>query len=183
MGRTIDNHLGKRYGSLVIIAHLPNSKNGNTKWLAQCDCGEEKVVYGSHLKSNHTKACGINGHRANSLPRGEAAFNRLLKTMKRDARRRGYIWDLTKEHVRSLTKKDCFYCGRQPEQVSGNSDRVNGLYAYNGLDRVDNQIGYIDSNVIPCCKYCNRAKSTMTQRDFIHLIGQIYRRLGEEIVN
>jgi arginine decarboxylase-like protein len=36
-----------------------------------------------------------------------------------------------------------------------------------GIDRWDNSRGYFADNVVPCCKDCNRAKSTRTPRDFV----------------
>lgn len=50
----------------------------------------------------------------------------------------------------SLVKGKCYYCG----QVGSNST------GYNGIDRVDNSKGYIEGNVVSCCKQCNRAKGT-----------------------
>ena len=31
-------------------------------------------------------------------------------------------------------------------------------FNYNGIDRVDNKIGYTLKNCVTCCKYCNNAK-------------------------
>lgn len=39
-----------------------------------------------------------------------------------------------------LMAKDCNYCGRIPAA---------------GLDRTDNTQGHIQTNVVPCCKFCN----------------------------
>lgn len=43
---------------LLVIRRVENSKNGQSRWLCRCDCGEEVVVNGSRLKSGHTKSCG-----------------------------------------------------------------------------------------------------------------------------
>lgn len=42
-----------RYGSLVAKEYI-----GKSKWLCQCDCGNELIVYGGHLENGHTKSCG-----------------------------------------------------------------------------------------------------------------------------
>ena len=39
----------------------------------------------------------------------------------------------------------CFYCGEEST----------------GLDRVENNKGYTNANVVPCCKECNRLKSNI----------------------
>lgn len=99
------------------------------------------------------------------LPKGVAAFNALVRTMKRSAEKRDYEWELTKEQVACLTKQDCFYCGAEPSQTH-NRSTWNGNYVYNGLDRVDNDKSYTVDNVVPCCGTCNGAKSAMTVKEF-----------------
>lgn len=47
-------------------------------------------------------------------------------------------------------------------------------YYYTGLDREDNTLGYLYSNLVPCCKVCNRAKSTMTRAEFLTWIGRAH---------
>lgn len=42
-----------KYGKLTAIEYL-----GKSMWKCQCDCGNEKIVYGGHLESGHTKSCG-----------------------------------------------------------------------------------------------------------------------------
>lgn len=42
-----------KYGQLTAIEYL-----GKSMWRCKCDCGNEKIVYGGHLESGHTKSCG-----------------------------------------------------------------------------------------------------------------------------
>lgn len=42
-----------KYGKLTAIEYL-----GKSQWRCKCDCGNEKIVYGGHLESGHTKSCG-----------------------------------------------------------------------------------------------------------------------------
>ncbi len=39
-------------------------------------------------------------------------------------------------------------------------------YIYNGIDRTDNDLGYITTNVVPCCATCNYAKKGKTVEEF-----------------
>ena len=99
-------------------------------------------------------------------PKGEAAFNDLLYRLKRGAKKRGKKWDLPAEQVRALTGMECSYCGCLPAQ-SVKHPHYNGDYPYNGLDRIDNDKGYVLGNVVPCCGTCNRMKGTMSIEDFM----------------
>jgi hypothetical protein len=48
---------------------------------------------------------------------------------------------------------------------------------HNGIDRVDNDKGYISDNCVPCCWKCNNMKNTMKQKDFINHIISIYKKM------
>ena len=48
-----------------------------------------------------------------------------------------------------------------------------GDFKYNGVDRVDNTIGYNNDNVVPCCKICNNSKATMTIEEWILWLQKI----------
>lgn len=49
---------GQKYGRLTAIKFAETDKGGHSKWLCVCECGTEKVVYGTSLKSGVTKSCG-----------------------------------------------------------------------------------------------------------------------------
>lgn len=51
------NLIGQRFGRWTVIEPAEN-KNGLTMWLCRCDCGTEKTVRTSHLKSGRSKSCG-----------------------------------------------------------------------------------------------------------------------------
>lgn len=49
---------GKKFERLTVIKRVENSKSGQTRWLCKCDCGNETIVWGNHLRSGHTRSCG-----------------------------------------------------------------------------------------------------------------------------
>ncbi len=107
------------------------------------------------------------------LPIYEASFNELLSHYKYHAKNRNLTWDLTKEEFRFLTKQNCFYCGKIPSHKSRKDKRFNGIYIYNGIDRIDNNKGYIKENVVPCCGICNKAKGSRSYDEFIAWIKRV----------
>lgn len=48
---------GQRFGRLEVISRSEN-KRKMAMWLCRCDCGNEKVVRGTDLRSGHTQSCG-----------------------------------------------------------------------------------------------------------------------------
>lgn len=49
---------GQKFGKLTVIKRVENDKNGSARWLCRCECGNEKIVDGGHLRSNKIKSCG-----------------------------------------------------------------------------------------------------------------------------
>ena len=79
---------------------------------------------------------------------------------KSDAKRRGHYWKLTKNKFKELWESNCYYC--------------NDAHTF-GIDRLDNNLGYIDDNVVSCCSNCNYAKGEMSIDAFLSMISKIYK--------
>jgi hypothetical protein len=111
----------------------------------------------------------------NRLPEGEASLNALIHSYRKSAEKRGIQFDLTRDEVKIITKKNCFYCGREPNQSVSqcNHKSLNGDWIHNGIDRKSDEAGYILENVVPCCKICNYAKQGLTVSEFLALCKSI----------
>lgn len=171
------NLTGQKYGRLTVIKRsFPNSERRKARWLCKCECGKEKVVDGYHLREGHTKSCGCLGKenlRIRILPFGLASMRAAIHRYKRRAKMRGIEYKLTEEEFKEITQKDCYYCGAKPNNMTKDV-KANGDYKYNGIDRVDNNKGYVNGNVVPCCWTCNAAKGTLTTQEFKSWVINIY---------
>lgn len=49
---------GRRYGRLTVIKRADDKKYKCPHWICKCDCGNEKIVSGSNLKTGQTRSCG-----------------------------------------------------------------------------------------------------------------------------
>lgn len=56
--RNFKDLTGKKFGSLRVIKVVENQTETMTKWLCECDCGNECIVQSGNLISGHTKSCG-----------------------------------------------------------------------------------------------------------------------------
>jgi hypothetical protein len=54
----LNNLTGERFGRLLVIKRVENSKYNETQWLCKCDCGKEKIVKYGKLAYGKTKSCG-----------------------------------------------------------------------------------------------------------------------------
>lgn len=48
---------GRKIEKLTVLSEAP-SQNGRAAWLCRCDCGQECVVWGVHLRRRMVKSCG-----------------------------------------------------------------------------------------------------------------------------
>jgi hypothetical protein len=54
----LNNLTGERFGRLLVIKRVENSKHNETQWLCKCDCGNETIVNYGKLAYKHTTSCG-----------------------------------------------------------------------------------------------------------------------------
>ena len=167
--------VGRKFARLLVVSKS-KTRHKRSYWYCLCDCGNTCTAMGKYLRQGKKKSCGclkrdsaiekVKEHfHKNILPSGESAFNILYATYRCSAAKKGVEFSLTKEDVRNITKSDCFYCGKQPYCVY--KPAISGGYLYSGIDRRDNDEGYVLGNVAPCCKMCNWMKNTYSESDFL----------------
>lgn len=154
---------GQKFGRLNVIqiGERGDRRDQHTYWLCRCDCGRERIVQSSNLTSGKSTSCRRCPQR---MPEGEPARNSLLFSYKYQAQRRGYSWELTGEEFDKLISANCHYCGLMPSTV--HTSRSHEI-THNGIDRVNNVLGYIPGNVVSCCGTCNYVKGTMSVDEFL----------------
>lgn len=77
----------------------------------------------------------------------------VYKLYKTTAVKRNYAFTITFQEFKDIVSSPCFYCGEKDDP--------------RGIDRQDNTVGYVLGNSRPCCKVCNRMKSSRTESDFV----------------
>ena len=80
------------------------------------------------------------------------------RTYKCSAKRRGIIFEMSKEQFFTLIETHCNYCGATKDL---------------GVDRVDNNKGYIKGNIVGCCGTCNFMKRDFGVDDFMQQCRRI----------
>lgn len=84
---------------------------------------------------------------------GKPIIEVMYLRYKKGADRRGLEFNLTLEQFSEYWQNDCSYCATPIRTI--------------GLDRVDNSVGYVAGNIVPCCTECNKMKRAMNVEDFI----------------
>ena len=174
---------GDVVGNLEIKGLGSTSKSGTRLYSVLCLlCGS---VTDKRLQTiERAKSCGCmqskrdrkvvdSGRRTAEGTRVE--INTLMSIYKSNARKRGISFDLSYAQFETLVDSECYFCGDN----GGNTLRKRGydVYSYTGIDRVDNSVGYLPSNCISCCSWCNRAKNNGTLANFVDKCKKIASRI------
>lgn len=126
-------------------------------------CGFEKKYF--EFSKNKTMLDGLNGRCKQCCVKDTQAYhhtiNGFYSQYKNNAKRRGYVFEISKEEFQILKSKPCHYCGEQSS----------------GIDRKNNTIGYIVGNCLPCCAVCNRMKMNLEYNHFLNKCKQICHKL------
>lgn len=195
------NLIDQKFGTLTVLSYVGLIGGGQKKrygihkgyhtWLCECHCGKIVPVREVKLLAGHTKSCGCwkkTVKPAWTLKEGEAAKNLLYRNYMDSASKRNHSFTLSKEEFIGLTSQDCHYCGEKPlrsvrrAHLGTNSHKrgMNGDYLYNGLDRVDNTLGYTLENCVPCCWPCNELKNRRSYKEFTELVWKIAKNLKKK---
>jgi hypothetical protein len=170
--------LDQRFGSLLVFGFAGmrwrrNNRQREGVWKCRCDCGNELMVTTGQLRYGHSSSCGCG--RLRSSPQNKA-LTAVWHRYRHQAKQRGLKWELSKAEFLSLVHQRCYYCNRPPSNLNefvGGKQLARAVY--NGIDRVNSELGYNAENVVPSCFICNRAKGSMHVDQFLEWIHAVHR--------
>ncbi len=150
----------------------------------ECKCGNkrnvrnfewQKMLEGKYTYNiaNCCKDCKLKYYWVN-YPANDIYLN-LYNSLKSSCKRKNRECSITFDEAISLYQSNCYYCKEEPSNTYKHANNKHLILKYNGIDRIDSSKGYSLDNVVPCCKYCNRAKNDLSQKDFYKLIERIYK--------
>lgn len=160
-------------GTWLLLEYLYTDKHrARHYWKVECiNCKLQKKIEESNMNpvGGKGKCQDCWGY-----SKGYSGFKDLLYTYKKNAVLYGREFSLTDENFKTLTSQHCHYCESPPMLIRKTKAQSRwGDYYYNGIDRINNDFGYIEGNCVACCKICNRAKNNMTYEDFVTYINRI----------
>jgi hypothetical protein len=95
---------------------------------------------------------------------------RSFNAYKKRASNKLLPFELSEEEYNIIINSQCYLCGRKScEEYK------------NGIDRIDNKLGYIMSNVKPCCGGCNYIKKNMELGELFNKMTEIYLKCNTKV--
>ena len=167
------NLVGEVFGELLVqrrVHTVTKSGNKSPKWEVLCSCGKKDyaTTYQLRSKDPRKEMCECCARERERVAPQDKGFRTEFNNYRNNAKGRNLEFSLTIEDVKKILELPCHYCGTEP-QVRGRHN-----VPMNGIDRVDNSVGYVLTNIVPCCKMCNMMKKGHSEKDFLHHIKKIY---------
>lgn len=168
----------QKFNRLTIVKHLGKNNYNNHIYECLCDCGGIIKAEGTDIKTERVKSCGRCTKSINSamkLPYGEMLYNVIYNDYRIKAGQREIDFQLDKDVFLIEIQKNCHYCGSVPMNTRRNkSEWKPEQVVYTGLDRIDNERGYVTDNVVPCCFICNQAKHRLPYQVFLDWVDKVH---------
>lgn len=168
---------GQRFGKWKVLQKSEHRKGNRVYWDCKCDCGTLIPVTSGSLLQGKSKACGTPQCYG---PQGEQGMRTAIRYYRKAAKDRGYVWTLSDDEARVLLLGKCTYCSAAPRNRIGlkpNYAEASNKYhsvLTNGIDRVDNELGYVSGNCVSCCSKCNYGKHNHTLEEFKAWVAAAY---------
>lgn len=179
---TVKDLTGLTFYNLKVISKSHKDSINRVYWNCKCKCGNDVVVLGNSLKTNHTKSCGclisFGEYKKNKYV-GELSsckWHQIVNGAKEKGREflitQEFLWELFLKQNRkcALTGEDLILPQKYSELKSSNAS----------LDRIDSSKGYTEDNVWWVTKRINCIKMDSTLDDFYKTCENVYNKRYSE---
>jgi hypothetical protein len=167
---------GTVFGRLTPI-ELDQERNDKNKykkrkdcfWICRCICGNTTSVSIYSLLGGLTSSCRCSKKDLSYKGCGQLSGTYLHRIQK-GAKKRGLVYNLTPEFLWDLFIKQNKICALSGRSINLVSDFTRQIKLHTAsLDRIDNKIGYIESNVRWVHKDINMLRGARTDSKFVQL--------------
>jgi hypothetical protein len=172
------DYIGKQWHDLKVIDFIGSSQ-GSKWWKCQCVCGKIVKLPTKEITAAKQKSCGCWAKRHNRqhyLWNGyEEIHGKWWSNIKKSAKARYHIFDITIEHAWQLyinQNRKCALSGLSIGFATTTRDWQHG-HTTASIDRIDNNLGYIEGNIHWVHKDINKMKQNLNLDRFIHLCALI----------
>jgi len=161
------NNIKNNKDTVIQIDTLHHSNKGYSKSIWKND----EVIY-FLLPKTIRKTIFFADYQLNTL-------KQIYRSYKKRAIKKKFEFTITFIDFIFFANGSCHYCGKRlVNQKTNPPDSSNFDVKYNGIDRKDNDIGYTPENSVSCCGICNKAKGSISYKNFKNWLTAIKNNEG-----
>lgn len=167
------NITGQTIGYWKVLS-LSHKRKDTYYWNAQCKCSKMSVRTAGQMRTY--SSCMCQGKDTKDILTKQLYLSYKYASTRHNRIKREF--SLTIEQFEKLIYSNCYYCDKEPSNTKklGRNKFIKREIKYNGIDRIDNNIGYLSNNVVTCCWICNQSKADFNQKEFLNWIKMIYNK-------
>jgi hypothetical protein len=144
-----------------------------------CHCGSQFETRFRNIKNGHTRSCG------NCLKKWEHApyygkidknpsDEKIKKAIRIIRAKTQRDMEISDKDIKEIIFENCHWLGIGPSKLFFTRKGGETPFYINGIDRIDNDKGYVKNNCVPCSTKANFLKGTFSEKEFLELIKQVY---------
>jgi hypothetical protein len=175
--------VGLKFGMLTVTGVTLNTKRKDScLYDCICDCGNTiSSVTFSNL-THKVKSCGCGSTHSEFIaistdPQERLAIGDIYKSYIKGAKARSLEFSISPEKFYLLLKSDCYYCGGFSPRTHTKKKYPKYVGNLSGIDRINSNEGYTNTNVVSCCTQCNYAKRSYTNSEFLSWVYSVATKL------
>lgn len=119
---------------------------------------------------SYCKSCRLAIDKKLNSKSPSARMRSLLAAARTRARNSEMDFDLTRDFLLELWRKQDGRCCYTGMALTFDGNRLSSALS---IDRIDSSLGYVESNVVLCCRIVNEMKSNLTVDKFVELCRRI----------
>ena len=159
---------GRGIGRLLVIEECGRDAHGQALWRCRCECGNEVIVRGDHLRKENIKSCGC--YRRERLAEANTTHGmhktRLYKTWSDMLKRVGAIKGASEEDKHNYQDRGITVCDEWLVFENFRDWALSHGYKEGlQIDRVNNDAGYCPEN----CRWVTPKENTNNRRNTLRL--------------
>lgn len=169
----------------LLIGNIVRDNGKKKVYSCLCDCGKTVERTEGILRKGKTTNCGCSNvnYRRNPCRIDAVSLKLYKKNIVPHAKKYNYE-PLPPDEFKELILKECSYCDAPPlnsyKDGQGRYYMSDLVLKYNGIDKADPSLGYVSSNSVTACKFCNIAKNDATKEEFLEDVSKIYKRFFDD---
>lgn len=137
------NLIGQRFNRWTVLGPAPHIGKKYSRWFCRCDCGAERIVDSSRLKSGLSKSCGCGPNPANTIH-----GKRHSRAYESWSHAKGRCHCPTNSRFKDYGARGIIMCERWRNSFKNFLEDMGEPLAHQTLERLDNSKGYEPGNCV-----------------------------------